>query len=73
MTTLKEITAVGIRLEEAATRLGSNTGTPDEIYERYLMISIQILDSEFDQYPDDALEMFLRDFLENKRRDLKLD
>jgi len=73
MTTIKEITAVGIRLEEAATRLGNSANTPKETYDLYEMLAIQILDSEYLDFQDNFLEQYLLEFLAIKRERLGLD
>ncbi|MBL4743528.1 MAG: hypothetical protein JKX87_02655 [Cycloclasticus sp.] len=42
-------------------------------FQAYLEISISILDSEFDNYPEGVLEAFLMAYLERKRRELDIN
>jgi hypothetical protein len=43
-----------------------------EMLDLYLEVSIQVLDSESGNYPRDALETYLREFLKDKERFLDL-
>jgi hypothetical protein len=47
--------------------------TPQQIYDAYEAVAIAILDSEFDDYPQDRLEQYLRTCLYLKELDLGLD
>jgi hypothetical protein len=47
--------------------------TPQEQYDLYETIAIQILDNEFDEYDEGVLEGYLVTFLDNKINSLKVD
>jgi hypothetical protein len=64
---------VGARLEKAVMANLDESLTPREIYNAYEEVAIAILDSEFDNYPEDTLEQYLRTFLYHKELDLGLD
>ena len=66
---IRSLAEVGARLEEAVS---GDTSTPQELYERYEMLAIQILDSEFDNYADGILEEYLLGYLNSKRLELGL-
>jgi hypothetical protein len=61
---------VGARLEEAVAALPGEAASPAELYERYEMVAIAILDSEHGDYPPTALEEFLLLHLAQLRRRL---
>jgi hypothetical protein len=63
---------VRARLEEAVAALPGDpaTATPQDIYDQYEMLAIEILDSEFDQFEDGLLEHHLQTFLLLKRLEL---
>ncbi|WP_020683944.1 hypothetical protein [Marinobacterium rhizophilum] len=65
---IRTLAEVAVRLEEAVKALSSGVDTPSELYERYEMIAIEILDSNFDSFPDGVLEEFLRDYLSLKEK-----
>mgnify|MGYP000710585753 CR=1 FL=1 len=54
---------VGVRLEEAVHDLDSEPLSNEELYEKYQQIAIQILDSEFVDFPEQILETFLQGYL----------
>jgi hypothetical protein len=56
---------VGVRLERIAKELDL---TPKDLYSTYEMVAIQILDSEFDDYPEGELEQYLKEFLDTKKQ-----
>ena len=52
---------------EYIERVGEQLGGK---YEDYEIVAIQVLDSEFDNYPDTQLEDAFRTFLANKEKEL---
>lgn len=66
----RDLSEVSARLEQAYANSKDETMTPQEQYDLYESIAIQILDSEFDEYEEGLLEEYLVMFLECKRRDL---
>jgi len=65
------LSEVGARLEESASSLPPET-TPLERYLFYEEISIAILDSEYMDYPEGALESYLTGYLSAKRSQLDI-
>lgn len=59
-----------MRLEQAYANGKEATMTPQEQYDLYESIAIQILDSEFDEYEEGVLEEYLVVFLKQKRKEL---
>ena len=59
-----------MRLELAYARSKEATMTPQEQFDLYETIAIQILDSEFDEYEEGVLEECLAAFLKQKRKEL---
>lgn len=70
--TSQNLLEVSARLEKAVSRIHDPPANNEEIYQRYEMTAIQILDSECYNYPEDELYIYLRDYLENKRSQLGL-
>ena len=68
--TIRSLAEVGARLEKAVEALPDMPASPAELYERYEMIAIQILDSEFDDFPEQVLLSHLEKLLAEKRRAL---
>ena len=66
----RDISEVAARLELAYAKCKEEAMTPQEQYDLYESTAIQILDSEFDEYEDGALEEYLIVYLEQKRREL---
>ena len=66
----RDLSEVSARLEQAYANSKDETMTPQEQYDLYESIAIQILDSKFDEYEEGLLEEYLVMFLECKRRDL---
>lgn len=64
---------VGARLEEIVTDLLGKEADPLERYLHYEMIAIEILDSEFGDYPEGILEEYLQGYLLEKRLELGVD
>lgn len=70
---IRAMAEVGAHLEKAVMANLDKSLTPREIYDAYEEIAISILDSEFDDYLEEALEQYLRTFLYLKELDLGLD
>jgi hypothetical protein len=70
MKSSRELSEVSARLEFAYAKCKEATMTPQEQYDLYESIAIQILDSEFDEYEEGVLEEYLVVFLEGKRMQL---
>ncbi len=71
--TSQDLLEVSARLEKAVERI---TGPPDnseDLYERYEMTAISILDSEFENYPEGELCEYLMGHLAAKRLKLGLE
>ena len=51
---------VRARLEEAVAALPGVATDPQELYDRYEMVAIEILDSEYMNYPEGELEQLLQ-------------
>jgi hypothetical protein len=66
----RELSEVSVRLELAYANSKEEAMTPQEQYDLYESIAIQILDSEFDEYEEGVLEEHLMVFLESKRKKL---
>jgi hypothetical protein len=70
MNNSRALSEVSARLELAYASCKSAAITPQEQYDLYETIAIQILDSEFDEYKEGVLEEYLVTYLANKRREL---
>jgi hypothetical protein len=66
----RDLSEVSVRLEHAYADSKDDAMTPQEQYDLYESIAIQILDSEFDEYEEGVLEEYLMVFLESKRKKL---
>lgn len=64
---------VRARLEEAVAALPGEATDPQELYDRYEMVAIEILDSEHADFCPGMLESYLREYLAEKRRDLGIN
>lgn len=60
---IRAMAEVGARLEKAVMVYLNESLTPREIYDAYEEVAVSILDSEFEDYPEEALEHYLRTFL----------
>jgi hypothetical protein len=69
----RDLAEVSVRLELAYANCKEATMTSQEQYDLYESITIQILDSEFDEYEEGVLEEYLVLFLESKRRELNIE
>jgi hypothetical protein len=54
---------VGARLEKTVQELVDKGLASDDLYSTYEMVAIQILDSEFEDFPEGELETYLMDYL----------
>jgi len=70
--TIRNIAEVGSRLEKAVTAVYDECLSPQETYDLYEQAAIQILDSEFDDYPEGELERCLMSYLERKRGEFEI-
>jgi len=69
--TIRSLAEVGARLEEAVALLPGEPADPAEIFDRYEMVAIQVLDCLTDFTPE-VLEHYLMGFLDQKRMALGL-
>lgn len=60
---IRTLAEVSARLEEAVIASSDDCHTAQELYDCYEMVAIQILDSNFDAFPEGELELFLRGYL----------
>ena len=72
MSTTRDIAAVRTRLEEAVAALPGEPADPAESFERTEQVAIQILDSEFEDYPPGALQELLMSYLYIRQIELGL-
>jgi hypothetical protein len=63
----RDLSEVSVRLEQAYVDSKEEAIAPQEQYDLYESIAIQILDSEFDDFEEGVLEEYLVMFLEGKR------
>lgn len=65
---------VGARLEKIVSEscYPHHPPSPEDLYEQYEQVAIQILDSEFCDFEIDELHDYLEGFLTRKRRELSL-
>jgi hypothetical protein len=66
----RDLSEVSVRLEQAYANSKEETMAPQEQFDLYESIAIQILDSEFDEYEEGLLEDCLVTFLKQKRKKL---
>jgi hypothetical protein len=57
------------RLEKVVLELIDKDLVSSDLYSTYEIVAIQVLDSEFDDYPEDELGQYLKDFLETVRKE----
>ncbi|NHN38964.1 hypothetical protein G8764_16770 [Pseudomaricurvus alcaniphilus] len=72
MTTIGNLAEVYARLEEAVSRLADQATTPQEQFDQYEMLAIQILDSEHQDFTPGRLEEYLQVCLHKKSLELNL-
>lgn len=59
---------VAVRLEKAVQDLVDKDLASSDLYDTYEMVAIQILDSEFEIFPEGELEQYLKAFLKSKKQ-----
>ena len=69
---ISELTEVSARLEKAYDSL-PDIDDLEGMYERYEMLAIQIVDSEFDNFPEGVLQHYLMGYLAATRYSLMGD
>jgi hypothetical protein len=70
MKSSRKLSEVSARLEQTYANCKATTMTPQEQYDLYESIAIQILDSEFGEYEEGVLEEYLMVFLKQKSKEL---
>ena len=60
------------RVEKAVADHPGPGSSPEDVWTRILEVSVQVLDSEYMNHPDGALERALSDYLQRKRLELGL-
>jgi hypothetical protein len=73
MTSQEGLLEVSARLEEAVLHIPGKPSNAEEIYERFEMTAISILDSEHENWPEGVLCGHLSDYLSEKRLALALE
>ncbi len=71
--TSQERLDISARLEEAVERITGPLVDAEDLYERFEMTAISILDSEHENYPEGELCEYLMDYLAAKRLKLGLE
>ena len=64
---IRTLSEVSARLEKAVIATSADSHTNQELYDCYEMVAIQILDSEFEAFPDGELELYLKGYLDALR------
>lgn len=67
---IRTLAEVVVRLETAVMINIDHIDTPQDLYDHYEMTAISILDSNFDDFPDNELEIFLKHYLTLKEKEL---
>lgn len=67
---IRTLAEVVVRLERGTIEYIDDIETPQDLYDKYEMTAISILDSNFDQFPDHELEIFLKHYLAFKAEQL---
>jgi hypothetical protein len=67
-----DLSSVRVRLEETVTTLPVPATNAAELFDLYEEIAIEVLDSEYGQYPAGALQDYLQRYLYLKRLELDL-
>ena len=70
--TIRNLAEVRARLEEAVAGLPGEPADAADLYDRYEQVAIQILDSEFADYPAGLLQEYLMTLLYLKQLELNL-
>jgi len=71
--TRQERLEISARLEEAVERITGPPVDAEDLYERYEITAISILDSEHENHPEGELFQYLMTYLAEKRRELGLE
>ncbi|PHS23656.1 MAG: hypothetical protein COA83_09535 [Methylophaga sp.] len=71
--TSQNLLEVSARLQEAVERITDPPDNAEDIYDRFEMTAIAILDSEHENYPEGDLSRHLEAILSAKRRGLGLE
>lgn len=66
--TIRSLSEVSARLEKAVMQTSIPIETPADLYELYEITAIQILDSNFDAFPEGVLEEHLINILLKKQK-----
>lgn len=69
---IRSLAEVGARLEKAVERIPGSPTSAQDVFDRYEMTAIQILDSEFTDFGTNVLEEYLRTLLHLKKLELGL-
>jgi hypothetical protein len=70
--TIRNLAEVRTRLEKTVTTLPVQATNAAELFDLYEEVAIEVLDSEFGNYPVGALEDYLQRYLYLKRLELDL-
>ena len=70
--TIRNLADAGARLEEAVAGLHGEPADAADLFDRYEQVAIQILDSEFADYPAGLLQVYLMTQLRLKQLELNL-
>jgi len=69
----RSLAEVRTRLEDAVTGLPVQATNTAELFDLYEEVAIQVLDSEYANYPDGTLEEYLKTYLHLKRLEYRLE
>ncbi|MBR9890000.1 MAG: hypothetical protein GYB20_20150 [Oceanospirillales bacterium] len=61
--TIRTLPEASARLEEAVKASSGDRHSAQDLYDCYEMVAIQILDSNFENFPEGELELYLRGYL----------
>jgi len=70
---IRSLAEVGVRLEKTVSGLPGDVDSPQDLYDRYEMVAIQILDSEHTDFTPAVLSEYLTTMLHLKQLELGLD
>jgi len=70
--TIRNLAEVRTRLEEAVAGLPGEPAGPAEIFRRYEMVAIEVLDAQFNEFQNGILSEWLMSFLYMKQLELGL-
>lgn len=69
---IRALAEVCARLEEAVSRISGDPASPQDLFDRYEMTAIQILDSEHGHFEPDVLQEYLLNLLHQRQKELGL-